>query len=144
MDQEALLVGKATDQHPEHRSVSSISCILGIVSYASIYTCTVFFLEVYIKKKKFGKRFWIASQALEKLAFYGLVPNMILYLTAEYGMGTTEAANIIFLWSAATNFFPLVGAFIADSYTGRFPLIGFGSSTSLLVRILQIISFFFC
>ncbi|RID42325.1 hypothetical protein BRARA_J02217 [Brassica rapa] len=57
---------------------------------------------------------------------------MILYLTVEYGMGTTEAANILFLWSAATNFFPLIGAFIADSYTGRFPLIGFGSSTSLL------------
>ncbi|CAN7068570.1 unnamed protein product [Brassica rapa subsp. trilocularis] len=101
MDQEALLVGKATDQHPEKRTVSTISCIL-------------------------------ASQALEKLAYYGLVPNMILYLTVEYGMGTTEAANILFLWSAATNFFPLIGAFIADSYTGRFPLIGFGSSTSLL------------
>ncbi|XP_010419733.1 PREDICTED: protein NRT1/ PTR FAMILY 1.3-like isoform X3 [Camelina sativa] len=57
---------------------------------------------------------------------------MILFLTVEYGMGTAEAANIIFLWSAATNFFPLVGAFIADSYTGRFPLIGFGSSISLL------------
>ncbi|KAJ4883013.1 Protein NRT1/ PTR FAMILY 1.3 [Raphanus sativus] len=105
MDQEALLVGKAADQHPEKRNVLTISCIL-------------------------------ASQALEKLAYYGLVPNMILYLTAEYGMGTTEAANILFLWSAATNFFPLIGAFIADSYTGRFPLIGFGSSTSLLGMLL--------
>lgn len=49
-------------------------------------------------------------------------------------MGTADAANILFLWSAATNFLPLVGAFTADSYTGRFPLIGFGSSISLLVR----------
>ncbi|CAN6839068.1 unnamed protein product [Brassica oleracea] len=61
---------------------------------------------------------------------------MILYLTGEYGMATTEAAKIILLWSAATNFFPLVGAFVADSYTGRFPLIGFGSSTSLLGMLL--------
>lgn len=138
MDQEALLVGKATDQHPEKRTVSTISCILGIVSYVSIYIY-MFLCRIYIYiYKKFVKRFWIASQALEKLAYYGLVPNMILYLTVEYGMGTTEAANILFLWSAATNFFPLIGAFIADSYTGRFPLIGFGSSTSLLVHILQI------
>ncbi|XP_010491892.2 PREDICTED: protein NRT1/ PTR FAMILY 1.3-like [Camelina sativa] len=79
--------------------------------------------------------FILASQALEVLAYFGLVPNMILFLTVEYGMGTAEAANIIFLWSAATNFFPLVGAFIADSYTGRFPLIGFGSSISLLGMI---------
>ncbi|EOA19644.1 hypothetical protein CARUB_v10003056mg [Capsella rubella] len=78
----------------------------------------------------------LASQALEKLACFGLVPNMILFLTVEYGMGTAEAANVLFLWSAATNFFPLVGAFIADSYTGRFPLIGFGSSLSLLGMIL--------
>lgn len=78
----------------------------------------------------------LASQALEKLAYYGLAPNMILYLTAEYGMTTTGAANILLLWSAATNFFPLVGAFIADSYTGRFPLIGFGSSASLLGMLL--------
>ncbi|CAA7039769.1 unnamed protein product [Microthlaspi erraticum] len=82
----------------------------------------------------------LASQALEKLAYYGLVPNMILYLTAEYGMGTAEAANIIFLWSAATNFFPLVGAFIADSYTGRFPLIGFGSFISLLGMLLLLLT----
>lgn len=106
--------------------------------YVSIYIY-MFLCRIYIYiYKKFVKRFWIASQALEKLAYYGLVPNMILYLTVEYGMGTTEAANILFLWSAATNFFPLICAFIADSYTGRFPLIGFGSSTSLLVHILQI------
>ncbi|EFH49780.1 proton-dependent oligopeptide transport family protein [Arabidopsis lyrata subsp. lyrata] len=80
--------------------------------------------------------FILASQALEKLAYFGLVPNMILFLTVEYGMGTAEAANILFLWSAATNFFPLVGAFIADSYTGRFPLIGFGSSISLMGMVL--------
>ncbi|KAG7608891.1 MFS transporter superfamily [Arabidopsis suecica] len=80
--------------------------------------------------------FILASQALEKLAYFGLVPNMILFLTVEYGMGTAEAANILFLWSAATNFFPLVGAFIADSYTGRFPLIGFGSSISLTGMVL--------
>ncbi|KAG7550323.1 Proton-dependent oligopeptide transporter family [Arabidopsis thaliana x Arabidopsis arenosa] len=80
--------------------------------------------------------FILASQALEKLAYFGLVPNMILFLTVEYGMGTAEAANILFLWSAATNFFPLVGAFIADSYTGRFPLIGFGSSISLMGIVL--------
>lgn len=58
---------------------------------------------------------------------------MILYLTQEFGMQAAGAATALNLWSAATNFMPLVGAFIADSYTGRFPMIAFGSVVSLLV-----------
>lgn len=132
MDQEALLAGKATHQQPKKRSFWSFRVFLVQLSYF-IYKERFNLDEIYMFL--LSGLIWIASQALEKLAYYGLAPNMILYLTGEYGMATTEAAKIILLWSAATNFFPLVGAFVADSYTGRFPLIGFGSSTSLLVHI---------
>lgn len=133
MDQEALLAGKATHQQPEKRSFFlSFRVFLVQLSYF-IYKERFNLDEIYMFL--LSGLIWIASQALEKLAYYGLAPNMILYLTGEYGMATTEAAKIILLWSAATNFFPLAGAFVADSYTGRFPLIGFGSSTSLLVHI---------
>ncbi|KAJ7965960.1 protein NRT1/ PTR FAMILY 1.2 [Quillaja saponaria] len=47
--------------------------------------------------------FIIVNEAFEKLASYGLTPNMILYLTEEY-----------------------------DSYVGRYWMIGFGSIASLL------------
>lgn len=74
-----------------------------------------------------------ANEACERLASLGLMPNMILYLTKVYGMQTAEASNFLLLWSAATNFIPLIGAFLADSYVGRYPMIGFGSIASLLV-----------
>ncbi|CAK8568855.1 unnamed protein product [Lathyrus sativus] len=80
--------------------------------------------------------FIIANEACEKVASIGLMPNMIIYLTKEYNMHTAEATNFILLWSAATNFTPLIAAFLADSYFGRYSMIAFGSLSSLLGMIL--------
>jgi len=74
-----------------------------------------------------------ANEAFERLASLGLMPNMILYLTREYGMQTAAATNFLLLWSAASNFAPFIGAVLADSYVGRYSMIAFGSVASLLV-----------
>ncbi|EXB74532.1 putative peptide transporter [Morus notabilis] len=76
--------------------------------------------------------FIIVNEALEKVATYGLLPNMILYLMKDYHVGLAKGASIIFLWSAAINFMPLIGAFLSDSYLGRFLTIGFGSIASFM------------
>lgn len=78
-----------------------------------------------------------ANEAFENVASYGLLPNMVVYLTQEYRLENVVAANVLFLWSAATNFLPIVGAVLADSYFGRYPMIGFGSIVSLLVRFIM-------
>lgn len=76
--------------------------------------------------------FIIANEAFEKVASYGLLPNMILYMMGVYHTGLSKGNNILFLWSAATNFAPIVGAFLADSYLGRYFTIGAGCIISLL------------
>ncbi|XWS16318.1 hypothetical protein CRYUN_Cryun34aG0074900 [Craigia yunnanensis] len=80
--------------------------------------------------------FIIANESFEKVTSYGLVPNMILYLIKDYHMGVAKGTNILFFWQAATNFTPILGAFVADSYLGRFLTIGLGSICSLLGMIL--------
>ncbi|CAJ2643265.1 unnamed protein product [Trifolium pratense] len=80
--------------------------------------------------------FIIANEACERVASIGLMPNMIIYLTKVYNMETAEATNFLLLWSAATNFTPIIAAFLADSYFGRYPIIAFGSIASLLGMIL--------
>ncbi|KAK7352868.1 hypothetical protein VNO80_18298 [Phaseolus coccineus] len=80
--------------------------------------------------------FIIANEAFERLASLGLMPNMILYLTREYGMQTAGATNFLLLWSAASNFTPFIGAVLADSYVGRYSMIAFGSVASLLGMVL--------
>ncbi|ESW22633.1 hypothetical protein PHAVU_005G169300 [Phaseolus vulgaris] len=81
--------------------------------------------------------FIIANEALAKVASVGLVPNMVLYLMEYYRMGAVKATKILFLWSAATNFGPVVAAFGADAYLGRFVAIGLGSILSFLGMVVM-------
>lgn len=74
-----------------------------------------------------------ANESLAKLASVGLIPNMILYLTKDYRVRVVKATQIMYYWLAATNFTPVVGAVIADSYLGRFLAIGLGSILCFLV-----------
>ncbi|KAE8717957.1 putative nitrate transporter [Hibiscus syriacus] len=63
--------------------------------------------------------FIFAAEVFQNVPSVGLLPNMILYLTTEYELENAEAANLIFIWSAANQFTPVIGAFLADSYVGR-------------------------
>ncbi|CAA0838374.1 Protein NRT1/ PTR FAMILY 1.2 [Striga hermonthica] len=88
-----------------------------------------------LDEKKGGFRtlpFIIGIEALEKMAIFGLSPNMTLYLMNEYHLELTAVSNVLFLWSSATNFMTLVGALAADSYLGRFRTIGIGSIVCLI------------
>ncbi|KAJ7963030.1 protein NRT1/ PTR FAMILY 1.2-like [Quillaja saponaria] len=80
--------------------------------------------------------FIIANEALASVASTALSPNMILYLMQSYNLGVAKATNILFLWNGGSSFMPLVGAFLADSYLGRFLSICIGSIFSLMGIIL--------
>ncbi|XP_074333953.1 protein NRT1/ PTR FAMILY 1.2-like isoform X1 [Apium graveolens] len=73
---------------------------------------------------------------LEKAATSGLSANMMLYLERKYHMDLVTGTNIITLWTAAGNFLPVLGAFVADSTVGRYTMIAFGSIVGLLGTIL--------
>ncbi|KAK1367775.1 putative peptide transporter [Heracleum sosnowskyi] len=76
--------------------------------------------------------FIIANASLEKAALYGLSANMILYLENEYHIDLVTGTNIINLWGASSSFLPVLGAFLADSTVGRYPMIAFGSIFGVL------------
>ncbi|XP_027344686.1 protein NRT1/ PTR FAMILY 1.2-like isoform X2 [Abrus precatorius] len=76
--------------------------------------------------------FIIANEALAKVATFGLMPNMILYLMGSYNIHLAPATQILLLSVATTNLMPLPGAFIADSYLGRFLAVGLGSLLTFL------------
>ncbi|KAL5698479.1 hypothetical protein ACHQM5_029511 [Ranunculus cassubicifolius] len=80
--------------------------------------------------------FIMANETFEKVATYGLLANMILYLTSGYHMDAATGANVLFIWSAVSNFTPIFGAFLSDSYLGRFRVIALGSVASFLGGLL--------
>lgn len=54
-----------------------------------------------------------------------------------------KGAHVLFLLSSATNFTPILGAFLADTYVGRYRMIGFGCMASLLVIFLFLSKVYF-
>ncbi|KAM0034693.1 putative proton-dependent oligopeptide transporter family, PTR2 family proton/oligopeptide symporter [Helianthus debilis subsp. tardiflorus] len=80
--------------------------------------------------------FILANESFEKVASYGIHPNMIRYLMGDYHMGFVEGTNVLLQWSAVTNFLPVFGAFLSDSLFGRFLTIFIGSIFSLMGMIL--------
>ncbi|KAH7515861.1 hypothetical protein FEM48_Zijuj10G0071400 [Ziziphus jujuba var. spinosa] len=74
----------------------------------------------------------LGNEAIERLATFGLTANMMVYLMREFEMEQVEAANILNVWNGASNVFPLIGAFFADAYLGKFLTIILASFAALL------------
>ncbi|KAJ3670346.1 hypothetical protein LUZ60_010670 [Juncus effusus] len=56
----------------------------------------------------------------EYLAYYGIVRNLVTYLTKELHETNLEAARRVSLWSGTCFLTPLLGAFLSDSYWGNY------------------------
>ncbi|KAL8207899.1 hypothetical protein R6Q57_007311 [Mikania cordata] len=62
----------------------------------------------------------LVNQGLVTLAFFGVGVNLVLYLTRVLQQGNAEAANNVSKWTGTVYIFSLVGAFLSDSYWGRY------------------------
>ncbi|XP_058209481.1 protein NRT1/ PTR FAMILY 3.1-like isoform X2 [Rhododendron vialii] len=76
--------------------------------------------------------FIISNEISEKFATEGFHGNMITYLTLELNLPLVKASNILTNFNGLAGFTPLVGALIADSFSGRFWMIIAGSSLYVL------------
>ncbi|MFQ6669429.1 hypothetical protein Gotur_034678 [Gossypium turneri] len=64
--------------------------------------------------------FIFLNEVCEKLAVVGFYANMISYLTTQLHMPLTKAANTLTNFGGTASLTPLLGAFVADAYAGRF------------------------
>ncbi|CAN1334020.1 Protein NRT1/ PTR FAMILY 7.3, partial [Linum perenne] len=60
------------------------------------------------------------NQGLATLAFFGVGVNLVLFLTRVLQQDNAEAANNVSKWTGTVYIFSLVGAFLSDSYWGRY------------------------
>ncbi|CAL8994944.1 unnamed protein product [Prunus brigantina] len=77
----------------------------------------------HVARKKGGlvtMPFIFANEICEKLAVVGFNANMISYLTTQLHMPLTKAANTLTNFGGTASLTPLLGAFLADAYAGRF------------------------
>ncbi|GMQ00675.1 hypothetical protein CsSME_00047659 [Camellia sinensis var. sinensis] len=62
----------------------------------------------------------LANQGLATLAFFGVGVNLVLFLTRVIGQDNANAANSVSKWTGTVYLCSLVGAFLSDSYWGRY------------------------
>ncbi|KAG6593824.1 Protein NRT1/ PTR FAMILY 5.2, partial [Cucurbita argyrosperma subsp. sororia] len=64
--------------------------------------------------------FIIVYEVFERMAFYGISSNLMIYLTVRLQQGIVTASNNVTNWVGVVWMTPVLGAYIADAYLGRF------------------------
>ncbi|KAJ4972276.1 hypothetical protein NE237_005375 [Protea cynaroides] len=64
--------------------------------------------------------FLVGYEAFERMAFYGIASNLVNYLTTQLHEDTVSSVRNVNNWSGSVWITPILGAYIADSYVGRF------------------------
>lgn len=76
-----------------------------------------------------------AIEFSERLSYFGIATNLILYLTKVMHQDLKTAAKNVNYWAGVTTIMPLIGGFLADAYTGRFTMVLLSSLIYLLVHV---------
>ncbi|PPR96701.1 hypothetical protein GOBAR_AA23951 [Gossypium barbadense] len=75
-------------------------------------------------KKKTGTwrtcPFIIGNEVCERLAYYGMSTNLVLYFKHQLNQHSSVAATNNQNWGGTCYITPIIGAFLADSYLGRY------------------------
>jgi peptide/histidine transporter 3/4 len=64
--------------------------------------------------------YYIGYEMIERMAYYGIVSNLVLYLTKKLHEGTVKSSNHVTNWAGTVWIMPAAGAYIADAYLGRY------------------------
>lgn len=59
-------------------------------------------------------------EVFERMAYYGISSNLILYLTTKLHQGTVTSANNVTNWVGTIWMTPILGAYVADAFLGRY------------------------
>ncbi|XP_026414077.1 protein NRT1/ PTR FAMILY 5.6-like isoform X1 [Papaver somniferum] len=84
--------------------------------------------------------FIIAIEFGERLSYFVISTNLIVYLTKVVHQDLKTAAKNVNYWSGVTTMMPLLGGFLADAYFGRFWMVLISSTIYVLGLILLTMS----
>ncbi|KAL8530175.1 hypothetical protein ACS0TY_007296 [Phlomoides rotata] len=100
--------------------------------------------EKVIRKKNVGgwrsAKLLLANQALATLSFFGVGVNLVLFLTRVLRQDNATAANNVSMWTGTVYLCSLFGAFLSDSYLGRYATCALSQLVLLLGLVLLSIS----
>lgn len=64
--------------------------------------------------------FLVAYEACERMAFYSISANLVVFLTTQLHEGTVSSSTNVSNWGGAIWLSPILGAYLADAFLGRY------------------------
>ncbi|PIA36295.1 hypothetical protein AQUCO_03400294v1 [Aquilegia coerulea] len=64
--------------------------------------------------------FIVGYEVFERMAYYGIASNLVVYLTSRLHEGTVTSSNNVTNWVGTVWITPILGAYIADAHLGRY------------------------
>lgn len=64
--------------------------------------------------------FVVVYEVFERMAYYGISSNLVLYLTRKLHEGTVKSSNNVTNWVGTIWMTPILGAYMADAHLGRY------------------------
>lgn len=64
--------------------------------------------------------FILGNECCERLAYYGMSTNLVRYFKHQLDQSSSTASKNVLDWSGTCYITPLIGAFLADAYLGRY------------------------
>ncbi|KAJ8558175.1 hypothetical protein K7X08_004941 [Anisodus acutangulus] len=64
--------------------------------------------------------FIVGYEVFERMTFYGIATNLVIYLSNELHEGTVKSSNNVTNWVGTVWLTPIIGAYIADALLGRY------------------------
>lgn len=74
-------------------------------------------------------------EVFERMAYYGISSNLVIYLTDKLHQGTVKSSNNVTNWVGTIWMTPILGAYLADAYLGRYWTFLIACGIYFLVRI---------
>lgn len=65
-------------------------------------------------------KYIVGNEACERFSFYGMRSILVAYMTGMLLMSKSEATEVVHLFIACTYLMPLLGAWVADRFLGRY------------------------
>ncbi|KAL1195885.1 Protein NRT1/ PTR FAMILY 5.7 [Cardamine amara subsp. amara] len=86
--------------------------------------------------------FIIAIEFSERLSYFGIATNLVVYLTTILHQDLKMAVRNANYWSGVTTLMPLLGGFVADAYLGRYATVLLATIIYLMGLMLLTLSWF--
>lgn len=73
-------------------------------------------------------------EIFERMAYYGIATNLVLYLSNKLHEGTVQSSTNVTNWVGTVWMTPILGAYIADAHLGRYRTFVISSAIYLMVN----------